>query len=83
LHLPGELVTFIDGIEAHRWPLARLLRQPSELIADLSTFMTLRPGDALLIGLPGDAPTARAGQTVRVEAKGLPSLTTVLTPEAA
>lgn len=81
--LPEEIVTFIDGIEAHRWKLSRLVRDASALIADLSSFMTLRAGDLLLLGLPGDAPLVRAGQSIRVQAAGLPTLSTMILQEAA
>ncbi len=69
-----EIATEIDGIPAHAWPLSRLVRDSAALIADLSAFMTLRAGDVLLIGLPGDAPVVKAGQTVTVTASGLPPL---------
>lgn len=82
VRLPGEIVTLIDGVEAHRWPLSRLVRSPAQLISDLSTFMTLQAGDLLMIGLPGDAPRITAGQTVRVEADGLLPLAATVTTEA-
>lgn len=71
---PREIRTLVDGREAHRWTLDRLVRPVAALIADLSAFMTLQAGDLLLVGLPGDAPRARAGQTIGVEAEGLPPL---------
>ena len=80
--LPTEIVTFIDGEEAHRWELSRLYRTPAELVNELTAFMTLRAGDLLLVGLPGDAPPARPGQTLRVQAEGLPDLVTHLVQEA-
>lgn len=70
-----EIAAAIDGTPAHAWSLDRLVRDPATLIADLSAFMTLRAGDVLLIGLPGDAPTVGAGQSVTVTASGLPALT--------
>lgn len=76
--LPDEIVTAIDGKEAHRWNLARLLRSPAQLIADLSQFMTLQAGDLLLVGLPGDAPRATEGQRIAVSASGLPPLATAI-----
>lgn len=74
--LPDELITYVDDAPVHRWSLSRLLRDPATLIADLSAFMTLRAGDVLLIGLPGDAPIGHAGQSVRVEAEGMATLST-------
>lgn len=72
--LPCEIRTVVDGREAHRWTLDRLVRPVATLISDLSAFMTLQAGDLLLVGLPGDAPSVRAGQAIRVEADGLPTL---------
>lgn len=76
--LPDEIVTAIDGEEAHRWSLSRLVRSPAQLIADLSQFMTLQAGDLLLVGLPGNAPRAAQGQRIAVSASGLPPLATVI-----
>lgn len=72
--LAGEIVTDIDGAEAHRWPLSRLARDAATLIADISDFMTLAAGDLLLIGLPHDAPRVTAGQRVRVTCQSLAAL---------
>jgi 5-oxopent-3-ene-1,2,5-tricarboxylate decarboxylase / 2-hydroxyhepta-2,4-diene-1,7-dioate isomerase len=69
-----ELVTHVDGVSVHRWSLDRLVRSIPELISDLARFMTLRAGDMLLIGLPGDAPTACVGSQVEVSATGMPTL---------
>lgn len=76
--LPDEIVTAIDGQEAHRWSLSRLVRSPAQLISDLSQFMTLRAGDLLLLGLPGDAQRAVEGQRIVVNASGLPPLATAI-----
>jgi 5-oxopent-3-ene-1,2,5-tricarboxylate decarboxylase/2-hydroxyhepta-2,4-diene-1,7-dioate isomerase len=76
--LGGEIVTRIDGAEVHRWSPARLVRDAATLIADVSAFMTLAAGDTLLIGLPHDAPTARAGQRLEAHVAGLASVTVTL-----
>ena len=74
----ADMVTTVDGAPVHRWSTDRLVRGIPLLIRDLAAFMTLRAGDLLLVGLPGDAPRVRAGQSVRVEAGGLPTLSTVV-----
>lgn len=76
--LPKEIVTHVDERMVHVWQLSRLVRPLGQLIADLSSFMTLSAGDLLLAGLPGDAPSARIGQNVRVSAAGLAPLATRL-----
>ena len=74
----AEIVTNVEGVEVHRWSTGRLVRAVPALIHDLAAFMTLRAGDLLLVGLPGDAPRVRVGQSVRVAAAGLPTLSTVV-----
>ena len=81
--IPDEIVTSVDDVVVHRWSLSRLVRDPTTLITDLSSFMTLRAGDILLVGLPGDAPTARAGQRIKVEAANMTPLSTLIVGEAA
>ena len=81
--VPDAIRTTIDGIAVHRWSTDRLVRPVATLIADLSAFMTLRAGDLLLVGLPGDAPRVRAGQVVTVEATGLPTLRATFEEEGA
>ena len=44
------------------------------MISDINEFLTLQPGDILLIGEPADSPLARAGDRVRVELDGLAAI---------
>jgi len=67
-----EIVTFTDDREVHRWSCTRLASSAADLIAEISSFMTLRAGDLLLIGLPDDAPRIGAGTQVRATLDGLP-----------
>ena len=71
-----EITTVVDGEVAHRWRFANLVRPPLALVDEMSSFMTLAAGDLLLVGLPAQPAIARAGQSVRVEAAGLPTLST-------
>lgn len=75
------IVTSINGREAHRWSLDRLVRPPSALLADIGAFMTLGDGDLLLVGLPGDAPRAVVGDRVEVRCQGYPPLIAMLVKE--
>lgn len=72
----AEIVTRVEGTVVHRWALTRLVRDPAALIADLGAFMTLSDGDVLLVGLPGDPPLVRAGQSIAVSMECLPPLAT-------
>jgi 5-oxopent-3-ene-1,2,5-tricarboxylate decarboxylase / 2-hydroxyhepta-2,4-diene-1,7-dioate isomerase len=71
---PGEIRIWINGELRCRANTADLVRPIERLIADISEFLTLQPGDILLIGEPHDAPLAGAGDRVRVEIEGLTAL---------
>jgi len=47
------------------------LRSWAKLLADVTDFMTLSPGDILLLGTSHGAPSARAGQRVAIEIEGV------------
>jgi 5-oxopent-3-ene-1,2,5-tricarboxylate decarboxylase/2-hydroxyhepta-2,4-diene-1,7-dioate isomerase len=81
--VPRSIRVLADGATVHEWSLDRLARPIETLIADLGTFMTLKAGDVLLVGLPGDAPVIQAGQSLRVEGEGLPALDVATTGESA
>lgn len=68
----------IDGRTVHRSSTAGLIRPVARLIADVSEFMTLFPGDVLCVGVAAGAPRARAGQTVAIEIEGVGRLETPL-----
>jgi len=71
---PEEIRTWINGELRCRANTADLVRPMEQLIADISEFLTLQPGDILLIGEPHDSPLARAGDRVRVEIDGLAAI---------
>jgi 5-oxopent-3-ene-1,2,5-tricarboxylate decarboxylase / 2-hydroxyhepta-2,4-diene-1,7-dioate isomerase len=71
----------IDGTTAHRSSTAGRIRPVARLIADVSEFMTLRPGDLLTIGVAAGAPRARAGQRVAIAIESLGRLETPLVAE--
>lgn len=50
------------------------VRGLSQLLSDVSDFMTLHPGDLLLLGGGADAPIAHAGDTVLAELDGVATL---------
>jgi 5-oxopent-3-ene-1,2,5-tricarboxylate decarboxylase / 2-hydroxyhepta-2,4-diene-1,7-dioate isomerase len=65
------LTTEIDGLIVDQRSLADLIRSPAQLLADVSEFMTLAPGDVLLVGVAYQAPTAGPGSRVRISADGV------------
>lgn len=50
---------------------ADLVRPVTRLLAEITEFMTLQPGDVLLVGVPEAMPLARAGDRVAVTIEGV------------
>jgi len=67
---------FVDGRLAHETSTGDRVRGAAQLIADVSDFMTLSPGDVLLTGIAPGAPRVGAGAIVVVEIDGLGRLET-------
>lgn len=80
---PEEIRIWINGVLRCRAGIADLVRPIDRLIADISEFLTLQPGDILLVGEPPDAPLAGAGDRLRVEVDGLPAIENEVIPEVA
>lgn len=68
----------IDGEIVKRTSTAGLVRPIPRLIADVTEFMTLYPGDVLMVGVASGAPRARAGQTVTIAIEGVGRLENAL-----
>jgi len=73
-----DITVAIDGHTVHRSNTAGLVRPVARLIADVTEFMTLFPGDVLTVGVAVGAPRARAGQTVTITIHGVGQLETTL-----
>lgn len=71
----------IDGETVKRSSTAGLIRPVARLIADVTAFMTLFPGDVLMVGVAANAPRARAGQKVTITIHGVGQLETPLEAE--
>jgi 5-oxopent-3-ene-1,2,5-tricarboxylate decarboxylase/2-hydroxyhepta-2,4-diene-1,7-dioate isomerase len=63
--------TYIEGELRAEWSTRQCVRSMARLLADVTEFMTLQPGDVLMIGTPRDMPLARAGERVAVEIDGI------------
>ena len=64
----------VDGTVVHRSSTAGLIRPVAQLLADVTEFMTLQPGDVLAVGVAAGAPRARAGQQVTIAIEGIGEL---------
>jgi 5-oxopent-3-ene-1,2,5-tricarboxylate decarboxylase / 2-hydroxyhepta-2,4-diene-1,7-dioate isomerase len=62
---------FIDGELRQQTGTSQLVRSIRRLLADVTEFMTLSPGDILAVGAAAPAPRVRAGQQARIEIDGI------------
>ena len=69
-----EVLVRINGAVQQQRSLRGLVRGVSRLIADVTEFLTLYPGDVLLAGVPVQAPIARAGDAIAVDIPGIGQL---------
>jgi 5-oxopent-3-ene-1,2,5-tricarboxylate decarboxylase/2-hydroxyhepta-2,4-diene-1,7-dioate isomerase len=65
------LRVYIDGELKQTATTSELVRPVAKLLADVTDFMTLLPGDVLAVGVAAPAPRLRAGQRARIEIDGL------------
>lgn len=70
--------TIIDGLPCAEARFDALVRPIPRLLSDITSFMTLHPGDVVLAGLPVLLPEAGAGQRVAARAEGLGTLEVLL-----
>lgn len=67
----------VNGVLALRASTASFVRPVARLLADVTEFMTLLPGDVLLTGTPQGAPLARPGDRVAIDIPGVGRLENV------
>lgn len=73
----------VDGRTVHETNTGERVRGAAKLLADVSGFMTLAPGDVLLTGVAAGAPRVAARHAVSVAIEGLGALSFELVPEEA
>lgn len=73
---------YVDGKLAQEGSTGDVVRKVAQLIADVTEFMTLSPGDLLLAGVPAGAPRVHAGQEVAIEIDGLGRLESTFIAES-
>jgi 5-oxopent-3-ene-1,2,5-tricarboxylate decarboxylase/2-hydroxyhepta-2,4-diene-1,7-dioate isomerase len=71
----------VDDELVHGTTTGDRIRGVAQLIADVTEFMTLQPGDLLMLGAAAGAPRARAGQRVAIEIHALGTLRNQLVAE--
>ncbi len=72
----------LDDTAIHHSNTADLIRSVAQLLADVTEFMTLHPGDVLAVGVAAGMPRARAGQRVRITIEGIGELEHTLVGDA-
>lgn len=73
----------VDGQLVLQSSTAGMIRSAARLLADVTEFMTLSPGDILMLGVPAGAPLVEAGQRVAVEIAGIGRLENTFIAEQA
>ncbi|WP_332777647.1 fumarylacetoacetate hydrolase family protein [Polaromonas sp.] len=77
----------INGEVKQTVDFENLVRNASQLLADVGEFMTLRAGDVLMLGCDtlkeGDRPLARVGDRIDISAPGFGTLSNTLVAETA
>ena len=76
-----HITVAVDGVVLQRCTTAGLIRPIGQLIADITEFMTLHPGDVLSVGVAAGSPRARVGQRVRITIDGIGQLDNILIAE--
>ena len=73
---PDDLLVqvFVDGELKQRTTTGLRLRAVARLLADVTEFMTLLPGDVLMLGVSAGAPRVHAGQQSRIVIEGIGEL---------
>ncbi len=67
---------YVDGALVHQAGTGGTFRPVARLVADVSEFMTLAPGDVLMAGVAPGAPRVGAGARIAIEIDGLGRLET-------
>ncbi len=70
----GAVWVQVDGVDRQRSDIAKLIWSVPEVIANLSSFFELRPGDLIYTGTPEGVGKVERGQTMRGGIDGLGEL---------
>jgi 5-oxopent-3-ene-1,2,5-tricarboxylate decarboxylase/2-hydroxyhepta-2,4-diene-1,7-dioate isomerase len=75
VRINNELVQSVD--------FSQMVRSAPQLLADVSSFMTLHEGDVLMLGCDAGRPLAKVGDRIDISAPGFGLLSNTLVAEAA
>ncbi len=78
-----SLAVHINGQLRQSVAFSGLVRDARRLLADVSEFMTLHPGDVLMLGCDANRPLAQVGDHIDIHAPGFATLSNTLVAEAA
>lgn len=76
----GEIAVTVDGELRQRSDLSKLIWSVPEIIADLSRYFTLQPGDLIYSGTPEGVGPVLPGQLMHATIAGLQPLSVRVTP---
>ena len=76
-----QVQVFVDGQLQQTTTTGQRVRKIAQLLADVTEFMTLLPGDVLLLGSSANAPRVRAGQQARIVIDGIGELVNHFIPQ--
>lgn len=65
---------FVNEVLRQENTTANLIRPVSKLLQDITEFMTLNPGDTVLVGIPENPPKVKAGDRIRIEIEQIGNL---------
>lgn len=74
----GRIALSLNGETRQEASLSDMIWPVADVIACLSRFYRIEPGDLIYTGTPAGVGAVRPGDTVRVEIEGLPSLTVTI-----
>jgi len=77
-----KLEVRINGELKQTFDFADLIRPAAQLLANVNEFMTLQPGDVLMLGCGPNRPLAATGDRIDISAPGFGTLTNTLVAEA-
>lgn len=79
----GPIALTVNGEERQTGDLGDMIWSIAEIIAELSAYLTLRPGDLIFTGTPEGVGPVTAGDRMVASAAGVPNLSVMITERPA